>query len=130
MVARTFPAVLVVSAALADARRAHELAFYLLLLAVPAAGAAALQQFGVLVDAPPGSEQEAHARAEVIPAAFALVLIVAACAIRSPARLDTGVPVAGVSVVFACLCVYGVQVLLALSRVKIDKLVTAARPRP
>jgi hypothetical protein len=129
VVARTLPAVLVVSAAFADTRRAHELAFYLLLAAVPAAGAAALAHFGALVDAPEGSEHERHARADVTTSAFALILIVIACAVRSPARLEAGVPVAGVSVVVVCLCVYGVQAVLALSRLKMDKLVTASRSR-
>jgi hypothetical protein len=127
MAVRTLPAMLVLAAALADARRAHQLAFYLLLLAVPAGGAAALGWFGVLVDSVGGTDEESRAKQHAAASAVALALIVVACAIRSPARLEAGVPAAGVSAVLACLCVYGVQALLALSRLKVERLVAAPR---
>ena len=50
MARRAIPVGLVIAAAAADGAGAHRLAFYALLLAVPAAAAAALEAFGHVLD--------------------------------------------------------------------------------
>ncbi len=50
MARRAIPVGLVIAAAAADGVGAHRLAFYALLLAVPAAAAAALEAFGHVLD--------------------------------------------------------------------------------
>jgi hypothetical protein len=113
MLARALPPVLAAAAVLADGRGAHGLAFYLLVAAVPAAGAAALAYFGDLVELPGGAEGETRARAHAALSAVALALILVAASVRAPVRLEGGVPGLGVSAVVASLFLYGMQIVVA-----------------
>jgi len=94
---------LVLMAGLADAAGGHRLAFYLLVLAVPAIAAAALSALGAAFE--PG-DSRAVGRAWVQAAALLLVLVSAAA--RAPGRGD-GVPRFAISALVACLVLYGAQ---------------------
>ena len=72
---------LVLMAGLADAAGGHRLAFYLLVLAVPAIAAAALSALGAAFE--PG-DSRAVGRAWVQAAALLLVLVSAAARPRTP----------------------------------------------
>ncbi|MEP6977311.1 MAG: hypothetical protein ABI948_04585 [Thermoleophilia bacterium] len=115
MTARVLPAVLAVAAALADARGRHELAYWLIVAAVPAAACAALRGFGGLVEAVPRSDEEARGRAFTALGGLALGLIVLAAAVRSPAHLDHTVPALGSSGLVGALALYGFQAVVALA---------------
>lgn len=115
MTARVLPAALALAAALADARGRHELAYWLVVAAVPAAACAALSGFGALVEAVPRSDEEARARAFTGLGGLALALIVLAAAVRSPARLDHAVPALGSSALTAALALYGFQAVVAVA---------------
>ena len=98
---------LVLVAGLADAAGGHRLAFYLLVLAVPAIAAAALSAPGAAFDL----DSRAVGRAWVQAAALLLVLVSAAA--RAPARGE-GVPRVAVSALVVCVLLYAGQgVLLA-----------------
>jgi hypothetical protein len=94
---------LVLLAGLADAAGTHRLAFYLLVLAVPAISAAALAALGAAFE-PAGSH--AVGRAWVQTAALGLVLVSAA--VRAPFRGD-GVPRLAVSALVVCVLLYAAQ---------------------
>ena len=115
MTARVLPAALALAAALADARGRHEIAYLLVVAAVPAAACAALSGFGGLVDAVPRSDEEARARAFTALGGLALALLVLAAAVRSPAQLDRTVPALGSSALTAALALYGFQAVVALA---------------
>jgi hypothetical protein len=115
MTARVLPAALALAAALADGRGRHELAYWLVVAAVPAAACAALSGFGGLVEAVPRSDEEARARAFTTLGGLALALVVLAAAVRSPAHLDHTVPALGTSALAAALAVYGFQAVVALA---------------
>ena len=94
---------LVLMAGLADAAGGHRLAFYLLVLAVPAIAAAALSALGAAFE--PG-DSRAVGRAWVQAAALLLVLVSAAA--RAPGRGD-GVPRFAISALVVCLVLYAAQ---------------------
>jgi hypothetical protein len=81
--------------------------------AVPAAAVAALDLFGSLVEVAPRSSEEAERRALATLGGLALTLLVLAAAVRSPARLDTGVPALGTSALAAAMFMYGFQAVIA-----------------
>ena len=104
---------LVLMAGLADAAGGHRLAFYLLVLAVPAIAAAALSALGSAFE--PG-DSRAVGRAWVQAAALLLVLVSAAA--RAPARGE-GVPRLAVSALVVCVLLYAGQgALLAWPQVR------------
>ena len=115
MTARVLPAGLALAAALADARGRHELAYWLVVAAVPAAACAALSGFGGLVEAVPRSDEEARGRALTTLGGLALGLIVLAAAVRSPAHLDHTVPALGSSALVGALALYGFQAVVVLA---------------
>lgn len=104
---RTIPVGLVVAAAAADGVRAHELAFYALLLAVPAAAVVALDTFGELLD---GAQNHLHALLWTV----VLALIVAGAAVRAPAITEGAVPTLARSSLLACLAIFCVQAVTSL----------------
>jgi hypothetical protein len=109
------------AAALADGRGRHELAYWLVVAAVPAAACAALSGFGGLVEADPRSDDEARARAFTALGGLALALMVLAAAVRSPAHLDSAVPALGSSALAAALALYGFQAVVVLAT-RLDEL--------
>ena len=99
---------LVLLAGLADAAGGHRLAFYLLVLAVPAISAAALGALGAAFE-PAGSR--AVGRAWVQTVALGLVLVSAA--VRAPFHGD-GVPRLAVSALVVCVLLYAAQAAVAV----------------
>ena len=112
MAARSLPAALAFIAVLADARGRHELAYWLVVAAVPAAAAGALTLFGALAEVAPRTDEEAELRVLTTFAAIAAGLVVLAAAVRSPARLDVTVPALGTSALVAALSLYCLQALV------------------
>lgn len=108
MARRAIPVGLVVAAAAGDGAGAHELAFYALLLAVPAAAVVALDTFGELLD---GARDHLHA----LLWAVVLVLIVVGAAVRAPAVTEGAVPTLARSSLLACLAIFCVQAVVSLA---------------
>lgn len=96
-----------VAAAAADGAGAHELAFYALLLAVPAAAVVALDTFGELLD---GTDSHLHALLWTV----VLALIVVGAAVRAPAVTEGAVPALARSALLACLAIFCVQAVASL----------------
>jgi uncharacterized membrane protein len=97
---------LVIAAAGADGAGLHGLAFYALLLAVPAAAVAALEAFGRVLD---GANEHLHALLWTI----VLGLVLVGSAARAPAVAEDAVPAAARSALLACLAVFCVQAVVA-----------------
>jgi hypothetical protein len=108
MASRALPVGLVVAAAAADGAGAHELSFYALLLAVPAAAAVALHAFGELLD---GARDHLHALLWTI----VLGLIVVGAAVRAPAVTEGAVPALARSALLACLAIFCLQAIVSLA---------------
>jgi hypothetical protein len=108
MARRAVPVSLVVAAAAADGAGAHGLAFYALLLAVPATAVAALEAFGHVLD---GAQDHLHA----LLWAVVLALVVVGAAVRAPAVTEGAVPALARSALLACLAVFCVQAAVALA---------------
>lgn len=108
MARRAIPVGLVVAAAAADGAGAHELAFYALLLAVPAAAVVALDTFGELLD---GARDHLHALLWTV----VLALIVVGAAVRAPAVTEGAVPALARSALLACLAIFCVQAVASLA---------------
>ena len=106
MARRAIPVGLVVAAAAADGAGFHELAFYALLAAVPAAAVAALDAFGRVLD---GANEHLHALLWTI----VLALVVVGAAVRAPAVTEGAVPTLARSALLACLAVFCVQAVVA-----------------
>jgi hypothetical protein len=97
---RLLPALLVVSALLADAGGAHGLALGFLLVGIPAAFALVLECYGDVLEARSGGLRP-------LLAGLSLVLLVLSAALRSPAVIG-GVPKLAVSVLVLALLLYSV----------------------
>ena len=108
MARQAIPVGLVVMAAAADGAGAHELAFYALLLAVPAAAVVALDTFGELLD---GAQNHLHALLWTV----VLALIVVGAAVRAPAVTEGAVPALARSALLACLVIFCVQAVASLA---------------
>ena len=108
MLRRLLPLGPVLLVALADGAGAHRLAFYLLLLAVPAAVAASLTCFGEALEG--GTEEGLQA----LLAALVLLLAVAGAAARAPYVTQGALPTFGVSALEAMLVALGIQFLAGL----------------
>jgi hypothetical protein len=104
---RVLPALLVVAAALADARGAHGLAFDALLGAVAFSAVAALASFGEYLD----RREDAAAGLQALLWACVVCLVVVSCAVRSGAV--HGVPPLAVSTVAGCLAVFALKAVVA-----------------
>jgi hypothetical protein len=109
MTRRALPVGLVIAAAAADGAGVHGLAFYALLLAVPAAAVAALEAFGRVLD---GENDHLHALLWTV----VLALLVVGSAARAPAIAEGVVPAAARSALLACLAVFCVQAVVAATQ--------------
>ncbi|HET7555333.1 MAG TPA: hypothetical protein VFJ75_06740 [Gaiellaceae bacterium] len=98
-----------IAAAAADGAGSHTVAFYALLLAVPAAAVAALEAFGRVLD---GANEQLHA----LLWAVVLALVVVGCAVRAAAVADGAVPGLARSALLACLGVFCVQAAASAAR--------------
>src|SRR3954467_6384483 len=107
MARRAIPVGLVVAAAAADGAGAHELAFYALLLAGPAAGGGGL---GTLRGLLAGAPAPLHALLWTV----VLALIVVGAAVRAPAVTEGAVPALARSALLACLAIFCVQAVVSL----------------
>ena len=105
------PALLAATAAVADSRGAHGLAFDALIGAVPFTGVAALEGFGSYLD----DRRRTFGGLQALLWLAALVLLVLSCAARSPATQMHAVPPLGTSALAALLAVYGIKALVALT---------------
>jgi hypothetical protein len=106
MARRSVPVGLVIAAAAADGGGAHRLAFYALLLAVPAAAAEALEAFGHVLD---GARDHLHALLWTI----VLALVVVGAAARAPGVTEGAVPALARSALVGCLAIFCVQAVVA-----------------
>lgn len=108
MLRRLLPLGPVLLVALADGAGAHRLAFYLLLLAVPAAVAASLTCFGEALGG--GTEEGLQA----LLAVLVLAMAVAGAAARAPYLTQGALPTSAVSALVAILVLLSLQVLAGL----------------
>ena len=109
MARRAIPVGLVIAAAAADGAGSHGLAFYALLLAVPAAAVAALEAFGRVLD---GADEHVHALLWTV----VLGLVVVGCAVRAAAVGGGAVPTLARSALLGCLAVFCVQAAVSAAR--------------
>ena len=109
MARRALPVGLVIAAAAADGAGFHGVAFYALLLAVPAAAVAALESFGHVLD---GADEHLHALLWTV----VLALVVVGCAVRAPAIAQGSVPTLARSALLGCLVVFCVQAVVSAAR--------------
>jgi hypothetical protein len=105
---RLAPIALVFGAALADQAGSHTLAFYALLVAVPASAVAALYTVADRVDG-----KAEPVQTYLWGAALALLLI--STALRAPALGDSTVPAVARSALLACVAVFCAQAVAALA---------------
>ena len=108
MAPRAIPIGLVIAAAAADGAGSHQVAFYALLLAVPAAAFVALEAFGQVLD---GGDERLHALLWTV----VLGLVVVGCAVRASA-VPGAVPTLARSALLACLGVFCVQAAVSAAR--------------
>jgi hypothetical protein len=108
---RVLPALLVVAAALADARGAHGLAFDALLGAIPFAAVSALVGFGEYLE----RREDSVAGLQALLWTLAVALLVLSCAARSPATDTHALPPLGASALVGCLAVLALKVCVALA---------------
>ena len=106
---RVLPAVLAVTAAVADARGAHGLAFDALLAAVPFAAVSALVSFGAYLE----EREDAVCGLQALLWTLATTLLVLSCAARSPATETHALPPLGASALAGCLAVFGIKLCVA-----------------
>lgn len=108
MARRAVPVGLVLAAAAADGAGAHGLAFYALLLAVPAAAVAALEAFGHVLD---GAPDHLH----LLLWTLVLALVVVGATVRAPAVTEGAVPTLAHTALLGCLGVFCVQAAVAMA---------------
>ena len=106
---RLLTAVLVLGAVAADASGEHALAYYALVLSVPAAAVAALTALGAILD---GSAAEPADRAGASLAALVLPFLLLATAVRAPLVAEGPPPAIGVAAVLCCVGVVALQGLV------------------
>jgi hypothetical protein len=107
------PATLVVGAGLADTVGRSDLAFYVLLGAVPIVAAAALAAYGEVVatDGP----APASVSLQALLWGLGVVLVTASAAVRAPS-FDSVAPALGASTLTACLAIVGLQAVVSAAR--------------
>ncbi len=118
MGSRSLPLALAAAAVAADVTGVHRLAFYLVLLAVPAAAAAAFVGVGDVLQGEP-------AWLRGVSTTLALLLLVAGSAVRESAAAGAGVPALAMSSAVAAVVVYTVPFVVWL----LEPLVPRPRPR-
>lgn len=104
MGSRLLPFLLVVGALLADGGSAHRAAYYLVLLSVPAAAAAAFVGVADVLEGKP-------ALVRGVTTTLSLVLLVIGCAARAGAAVGAAVPAIAVSAAVAAVAVYAVPLV-------------------
>lgn len=115
------------AAVLADAQGVHSLAFYLVLLSIPAVAVAALTCFGDLVE---GSADDEAGALYVGLNGLALALLVIAAAARANALQGAAVPALGESAVAGALALLGLQLAVWISlRLSRERIVASLRSR-
>jgi hypothetical protein len=107
------PAALVVGAGLADAFGRSDLAFYLLLVAVPVVAAAALAAYGDVIAAE--RPVPASVSLQALLWGLGVVLVTASAAVRAPS-FDSVASGLGASTLTACLAVVGLQAAVSAAR--------------
>ena len=112
---------LALAAVLGDAAGAHGLAAWLVLLALPAAAAAAFVAVGDALDRGP--------RLPALTGSSALVLLVIGSAVRAGAPRGASVPALAVSAIVMALLCYGVPAVAWLFREPLRSLRTATPTR-
>jgi hypothetical protein len=122
MARRALPALLALIALLADLSGSHGLALGLVLAAIPAAFALALECYGDALEARCGGLRP-------LLAGGGLVLLVLSAALRSPAVVG-GVPRLAVSAVVLCLLLYAGALVGALLAAQTPAAVPAEQPEP
>ena len=115
---------LVLAAALADAARAHELAYYALVVAVPLGALAALGALGAVLD---GSAAEPLDRILASLSAFAVPFLLLGAAVRAPLLENSAPPTIGATCVLISLALFAVQALLAATAAVPSSLRAAVR---
>ena len=105
---------LAVAALGADAAGAHELAYYLLVCAVPVAALAALAALGAILD---GSAAEPADRGLAALSALALPFLLLAASTRAPLVAEAAPPAISVTALVCCLGVFALQALLVAAAV-------------
>ena len=116
MASRLMPLALVLSAAGADARGLHRIAFYLLVTGVAVAAVSALSVFAELVDLPPRAHGAQYLRAELVLAALGLVCVLVAAAARGHGNDGVGPPPPAASALVGALSVYSLLAVATLYR--------------
>jgi len=121
MARRALPALLLATAAVADAGSAPGLAFYAVLVAIPVVATVALSSFGELLDAESSARPERLVQGLVW--ALLLVLLVFGASVRAPDVAEGVVPMAAVSMLVAGLVALALEAAL-------DLVATAREARP
>ena len=98
----------------ADAAGEHALAYYALVVAVPAAAVAALLALGAILD---GSAAEPADRATAALASVLLPFLLLATAVRAPLLVDGPPPAVGVVAILCCLGIVALQGLVTAAAV-------------
>ncbi len=111
---RLLAVALVLAAALADGGGQYALAYYVLVAVVPVAALAALSGLGAMLD---GSAAEPLDRGVAVLSALALPMLLLAAAVRAPLVGDGAPPRLGATALVACLCLFGLQAVLAAAAV-------------
>lgn len=99
MTSPLLPLSIALGAALADGAGAHRVAFYLVLLAIPAAAGAALAAAGELAEG-------TRVAFRIVCTGVALVLLVVSSAARANAPVGAGVPAIALSALLAAVAAY------------------------
>ena len=116
MLARTVALVLTFGAGLADAHGARQLAFYVLVAAVPALSVAALACLAEIVDSLGAERGRPLVGVEATLAVGGLALAVVSAAARAPALADEAVPTLGVTALLGCVALLAVQAAVFVPR--------------
>jgi hypothetical protein len=117
MARRALPALLVASAALADAAGEPALALYALLAAVPALAIAALTALGDMLDGDAVPRRQLQALLWVL----ASVLAVGGAAVRGPAVRDADLPAFAGSALIACLVALALEAAVAAAHTAVER---------
>ena len=125
MARRALPALLVATAALADAAGYPDLALYALLASIAALALAALNVLGELID----SERPAAAhQLQALLCGIALLLVVGGAAAGAPAARTGELPAFADSALFACLVVLGLEAAVGAARAAVERPARKSRP--
>lgn len=122
MAGRALSVTFVFTAALADLRGLHGVAYYLLLAAIPATAIAALESFGQLVECATRSGEEGLRRLDALLSGLILTLAVVSTAARSQAPVAGATPALARSALLGCLAVIGLHVTLVVGRLARERL--------